>query len=160
MSLGRNKEQQRSMGLAYDQIPKSQGHVFYERLRKILRQGGFDSFFETLCAPFYANNIGRRSIPPGRYFRMLLIGYFVGIDSERGICWRYGDSLSLREFLQLGHTESVPDHSSLCRIRQCLSLEVHHEMFVYVLRLLEKAHLLGANIWGLTHLDHGGERSH
>ena len=149
MSLGRSKEQQRSMWLAYDQIPKSQGHVFYEQLQKILRQGGFDSFLEILCAPFYANNIGRRSIPPGRYFRMLLIGYFEGIDSERGICWRCGDSLSLREFLQLGPTESVPDHSSLCRIRQRLPLEVHHEMFVYVLRLLEKAHLLGGKYLGI-----------
>lgn len=149
MSLGRSKEQQRSMWLAYDQIPQSQGHVFYEQLQKILRQGGFDSFLETLCAPFYANNVGRRSIPPGRYFRMLLIGYFEGIDSERGICWRCGDSLSLREFLQLGPTESVPDHSSLCRIRQRLPLEVHHEMFVYVLRLLEKAHLLGGKYLGI-----------
>ena len=149
MSLGRSKEQQRSMWLAYDQIPQSQGHVFYEQLQKILRQGGFDSFLETLCAPFYANNIGRRSIPPGRYFRMLLIGYFEGIDSERGICWRCGDSLSLREFLQLGPAESVPDHSSLCRIRQRLPLEVHHEMFVYVLRLLEKANLLKGKYLGI-----------
>ena len=137
------------MWLAYDQIPKSQGHVFYEQLQKILRQGGFDSFLETLCAPFCANNIGRRSIPPGRHFRMLLIGYFEGIDSERGICWRCSDSLSLREFLRLAPTESVPDHSSLCRIRRRLPLEAHHEMFVFVLRLLKQANLLGGTYLGV-----------
>ncbi|AVD71999.1 hypothetical protein CAY53_11365 [Desulfobulbus oralis] len=113
MSLGRRQAEQKSMWLIYDQLPQSQGHVFYERLQKLLRQKAFDAFLEKLCAPFYAEKLGRRSIPPGRYFRMLLIGYFEGIDSERGICWRCADSLSLREFLQLGPTESVPDHSSL-----------------------------------------------
>ena len=149
MSIGRSKERQRSMWLSYDQIPQSKGHVFYERLQNILRQGSFDTFTESLCAPFYANKLGRRSIPPGRYFRMLLIGYFEGIDSERGICWRCSDSLSLREFLGLAPSESVPDHSSLCRIRQRLPLEVHHEMFVYVLRLLEKADLLNGKYLGV-----------
>ena len=149
MSLGRRKEQQRSMWLSYDQFPQSKGHVFYERLQKILRQGGFDSHVENLCAPFYAEKLGRKSIPPGRYFRMLLIGYFEGIDSERGICWRCSDSLSLREFLGLAPTETVPDHSSLCRIRQRLPLEVHHEMFVFVLKLLEQANLLGGKYLGI-----------
>ena len=78
MSLGRSKEQQRSMWLSYDQMPQSKGHVFYERLQKLMRQEGFDPFLENLCAPFYAKNLGRKSIPPGRYFRMLLIGYFEG----------------------------------------------------------------------------------
>ena len=149
MSLGRRKEQQRSMWLSYDQFPQSKGHVFYERLQKILRQGGFDSHVENQCAPFYAEKLGRKSIPPGRYFRMLLIGYFEGIDSERGICWRCSDSLSLREFLGLAPTETVPDHSSLCRIRQRLPLEVHHEMFVFVLKLLEQANLLGGKYLGI-----------
>ena len=149
MSLGRSKEQQRSMWLSYDQMPQSKGHVFYERLQKLLRQEGFDTFLENLCAPFYAKTLGRRSIPPGRYFRMLLIGYFEGIESERGICWRCNDSLSLREFLGLAPGESVPDNSSLCRIRQRLPLEVHHEMFVFVLRLLKKASLLKGKHLGL-----------
>ena len=83
---------------------------------------------------------------------MLLIGYFEGIDSERGICWRCSDSLSLREFLGLGPTESVPDHSSLCRIRGRLPLEVHHEMFVFVLGILEKAGLLYGKDQGTTPL--------
>ncbi len=88
MSLGRRKEQQKSMWLSYDQLPQSQEHVFYVRLQKLLRQEGFDAFLEKLYVPFYAEKLGRRSIPPGRYFRMLLTGYFEGIDSERGICWR------------------------------------------------------------------------
>ena len=149
MSLGRSKEQQRSMWLSYDQMPQSKGHVFYERLQKLLRQEGFDTFLENLCAPFYAKTLGRRSIPPGRYFRMLLIGYFEGIESERGICWRCNDSLSLREFLGLAPGETVPDNSSLCRIRQRLPLEVHHEMFVFVLRLLKKASLLKGKHLGI-----------
>ncbi len=91
------------MWLSYDQLPQSQGHVFYEQLQKLLRQEEFDTFLEKLCAPFYAEKSGRRSIPPGRYFRMLLTGYFEGIDSERSICWRRSDSLSLRDFLGSGH---------------------------------------------------------
>ena len=149
MSPGRRQAEQKSMWLIYDQLPQSQGHVFYERLQKLLHQKAFDAFLEKLCAPFYAEKLGRRSIPPGRYFRMLLIGYFEGIDSERGICWRCADSLSLREFLQLGPTESVPDHSSLCRIRGRLPLEVHHEMFVFVLRILEQAKLLNGKYLGI-----------
>ena len=149
MSLGRSKKQQRSMWISYDQLPQSKGHVFYERLQKTLLQEGFDTFVENLCAPFYAEKLGRRSIPPGRYFRMLLIGYFEGIDSERGICWRCSDSLSLREFLGLAPTEAVPDHSSLCRIRQRLPLENHHELFVFVLKILHQAHLLEGKYLGI-----------
>ena len=126
MSLGRSKEQQRSMWLSYDQLPQSKGHVFYERMQKILLQQGFDTRVENLCAPFYAEKPGRRSIPPGHYFRMLLIGYFEGIDSERSICWHCIGSLSLREFLGLAPSEAVPDHFSLCAgiqarvMRKCL----------------------------------------
>ena len=106
----------------YD-MPRSKGHVFYDRLQAMLLKNGFDQFAETLCASFYAKSRGRRSIPPSRYFRMLLVGYFEGIDSERGIEWRCTDSLSLREFLLLNLDEVVPDHSSLSRIRSRLSLE-------------------------------------
>ena len=149
MSLGRSKQQQRSMWLSYDQMPQSKGHVFYERLQKILHQQGFDAHVENLCAPFYATKLGRKSIPPGRYFRMLLIGYFEDIDSERGICWRCSDSLSLREFLGLAPAEAVPDHSSLCRIRQRLPLEIHHEMFVLVLKILHQARLFEGKYLGI-----------
>ena len=131
MSLGRRQAEQKNMWLIYDQLPQSQGHVFYERLQKLLHQKAFDAFLEKLCAPFYAEKPGRRSIPPGRYFRMLLIGYFEGIDSERGICWRCADSLSLREFLGLGPPNPCPTiplcavSGGACRwkfITKCLSL--------------------------------------
>ena len=122
MSIGRQSEQQGTMWISYDQIPRGMGHAFYDRLQAILCRGEFDVFTEKLCAEYYAPVNGRSSIPPGRYFRMLIVGYFEGIDSERGICWRCADSLSLREFLRLDTGQTVPDHSSLCRIRQRLPL--------------------------------------
>jgi Transposase and inactivated derivatives len=149
MSIGKQGESQGTLWVAYDQIPKGQGHAFYDHLQRILRRGRFDSFAEELCASFYAKSMGRPSIPPGRYFRMLLVGYFEGLDSERGICWRCADSLSLREFLQLELSESVPDHSSLSRIRRRLPLEAHHEIFVHVLGLLSHAGLLQGKRLGI-----------
>ena len=149
MSIGKQERLQNTMWIAYDQIPKGQGHAFYDHLQGILCRVDFDSFSERLCAPFYAENMGRPSIPPGRYFRMLLVGYFEGLDSERGICWRCADSLSLREFLQLDTTQTVPDHSSLSRIRARLPLEIHHEVFIFVLRLLSKQGLLRGKKLGI-----------
>ena len=149
MSIGKQAEQQGTMWLAYDEIPRGMGHAFYDRLQKILCQGGFDAFAEKLCAEYYAPVAGRPSIPPGRYFRMLLVGYFEGIDSERGICWRCSDSLSLREFLRLDTGQSVPDHSSLCRIRQRLPVEAHHEIFAFVLQLLAQKGLLKGKKLGI-----------
>src|SRR5687768_7271714 len=93
----------------------------------------FDRFTEGECAPYYASRRGRPSLPPGRYFRMHLVGYFEGIDSERGLEWRCADSLSLREFLRLGTTEPVPDHSWLSKTRSRLPLEVHAAVFSWVL---------------------------
>ena len=138
MGLGRQGDRQNSMWINCYEMPRSKGHVFYDRLQAILLKNGFDQFAETLCASFYAKSRGRRSIPPGRYFRMLLVGYFEGIDSERGIEWRCTDSLSLREFLLLNLDEVVPDHSSLSRIRSRLSLETHGQVFTFVLSLLAK----------------------
>ena len=149
MSVGKQGELQSTMWVAYDQIPKGQGHAFYDHLQRILRRARFDAFAEELCAPFYANIMGRPSIPPGRYFRMLLVGYFEGIDSERGICWRCADSLSLREFLQLDTTQAVPDHSSLSRTRARLPLETHHAVFVHILRLLSEQGLLQGKKLGI-----------
>jgi transposase len=149
MSVGKQEELQSTMWLSYDQIPKGQGHAFYDHLQRILRRGHFDAFAEKLCAPFYAEVMGRPSIPPGRYFRMLLVGYFEGLNSERGICWRCADSLSLREFLQLDTMQVVPDHSSLSRIRARLPLEIHHEVFIFVLRLLSEQGLLRGKKLGI-----------
>ena len=83
------------------EMPRSPGHAFYDRLQALLKEAGFDAFVEDLCKPYYAPSMGAPSLPPGRYFRMHMVGYFEGIDSERGICWRCSDSLSLREFLRL-----------------------------------------------------------
>jgi transposase len=146
MGLGRQGDLQGTMYLAWDEIPRSRGHVFYDRLQQILRKSGFDAFAEKLCKPYYSNK-GRPSIPPGRYFRMHLVGYFEGIDSERGIEWRCADSLSLRDFLQLSAKELVPAHSSLSRTRSRLPLETHREVFTWVLKVLRKDGLvLGGRI--------------
>ena len=149
MSIGKQKERQGTMWVACDQIPKGPGHAFYEHLQRILYRGHFDAFAQELCAPYYAKIMGRPSIPPGQYFRLLLIGYFEGIDSERDICWRCADSLSLREFVQLEMTQAVPDHSSLSRIRARLPLEVHNEVFTFVLRLLSEQGLLRGKKLGI-----------
>ncbi len=114
MALGRQGERQTELMVGWAELPRSPGHAFYDRLQTILIEAGFDGFAEGQCAPYYAaGKRGRPSLPPGRYFRMHLVGYFEGIDSERGLEWRCSDSLSLREFLRLGSTEPVPDHSWL-----------------------------------------------
>ena len=115
---------------------------FYDRLDAVLAAAGFDRFVEDVSAPFYAAVMGRPSMPPGRYFRMLLVGYFEGIDSERGIAWRCADSLSLRSFLGLGLTEAVPDHSTLAKTRARLSLEAHRRIFDWVVGRLAAAGLV------------------
>jgi transposase len=132
----RSQGHQETLWVAHDAIAESPGHPFYDKLERILREEEFDKFVEGECAPHYAVKRGRPSIPPGVYFRMLLIGYFERIDSERGICWRCSDSLSLRRFLGLGLDESTPEHSSMSRIRTRLPLEIHEAVFSWVLRVL------------------------
>jgi transposase len=116
--------------------------VFYDRLQSVLVEADFDAFAEATCKPFYAAKMGAPSVPPGRYFRMHLVGYFEGIDSERGIEWRCSDSLSLREFLRLEARERVPDHSWLSKTRSRLAHEVHAEVFGWVLALIADAGLV------------------
>ncbi|MCG2733194.1 MULTISPECIES: transposase [Pseudodesulfovibrio] len=118
------------------------GHVFYDRLQDILSKAGFDRFVEDRRASFYASRQGRSSIPLGRYFRMRLLGYFEGIDSERGIEWRCADSLPLREFLLLDTGQAVPDHSNLSRIWSRLLPELHQEVFTWVLGVIAEAGLV------------------
>jgi transposase len=133
--------------VTWAEMPRSPGHVFYDRLQAELVGAGFDAFVEGQCAPYYAAGRGRPSLPPGRYFRMLLVGYFEGIDSERGLEWRCADSLSLREFLRLGEREPVPDHSWLSRTRARLPLEVHDAVFTWALqRLAERGLVRGERI--------------
>src|SRR5438270_12123706 len=119
MALGRQRLQQPDMVVTCAELPRSPGHVFYDRLQSVLIEAAIDSFVEGLCAPLYAARRGRPSLPPGRYFRKLLVGYFDGIDSERGLEWRSADSLSLREFLRLSERELAPTDSWLRRIRPC-----------------------------------------
>jgi transposase len=147
MALGRQGERQTELMVGWAELPRSPGHVFYDRLQTVLLEAGFDGFAEAQCAPYYARKRGRPSLPPGRYFRMHLIGYFEGIDSERGLEWRCADSLSLREFLRLGTTEPVPDHSWLSKTRSRLPLEVHEAVFTWVLqRLAEHGLIQGERI--------------
>lgn len=136
MAMGRHKPRQGDLMISWADLPRSPGHAFYDKLQEILIEGGFDDFAEAACQPFYASKMGAPSVPPGRYFRMHLIGYFEGIDSERGIEWRCCDSLSLRDFLRLGAGERVPDHSWLSKTRSRLSLEVHEQVFGWVLKLI------------------------
>ena len=137
MSLGRQKDRQSDLLLSWDELPRSAGHPFYDQLQDVLQTADFDQFVEDLCKPYYSSSArGRSSLPPGRYFRMLLVGYFEGLDSERGIEWRCADSLSLREFLLLSTRETVPDHSWMSKTRSRLPLEVHEAIFAWVLEQL------------------------
>ena len=142
MALGRQRDRQAEMLVAWSELPRSPGHVFYDRLQAILIAAGFDNFVEELCASHYSVVRGRPSLPPGRYFRMLLIGYFEAIDSERGLEWRCADSLSLREFLRLAERETVPDHSWLSRTRARLPLELHEQVFTWALHRLSERGLI------------------
>ena len=129
MAMGqRGRSRQRQIFVETSGL-RTAGHPFYERLNGVLREHGFEDFVEQLCAGFYAPKQGRPSIAPGVYFRMLLIGYFEGIDSERGIAWRSADSLALREFLGFELEQSPPDHSSVSRTRRRLDVETHKEVF-------------------------------
>jgi transposase len=142
MALGKRSEEQQEMWVATTSLPKSQGHVFYRKLNQMLAEAEFDRTVEKVCGPYYHNHIGRPGIPPGVYFRMLLVGYFEGIGAQRGIAWRCGDSLSLREFLGTPLTEDTPDHSSLTRVRDRLPLDVHESVFQLVLKLTAEKGLL------------------
>ena len=130
-------------------LPTNAGHPFFERLNRVLDEAGFDAFVEGLCAVFYAARMGRPSLRPGRYFRMLFIGYFEGLSSERGIAWRVADSLSLRSFLDLDVTEAAPDHSTLSRTRRLIDDETHEAVFTWVLEQLSAAGLVKGKTVGV-----------
>lgn len=133
MALGRRDSKQQGMWVAKQDLPRSAGHPFYAALEDVLTESGFDAFVEGLCAPQYAEKQGRPSIPPGVYFRMLFVGYFEGLNSQRGIAWRCQDSLSIRDFLGLEPSERSPDHSSMTVIRKRLPFEIFEEVFRFVL---------------------------
>jgi transposase len=144
MAMGKREEQQKQepLWIAHAELAAAPGHPFYEKLNELLEAEGFDSFVEGLSAKFYAPQFGRPSLRPGIYFRSLLIGYFEGIEGERGIAWRVADSLGLRRFLGIALTEKTPDHSTLSRTRRLIDLETHQQVFVWVLGLLADRGLL------------------
>jgi len=143
MALGRRREeQQQEFWIATSDLPRSEGHIFYRKLNQLLSEVEFDPFLERLCEPYYHEKTGRPGIPPGIYFRMLLVGYFEGIGSQRGIAWRCADSLSLRDFLGIPLSELTPDHSSLTRICDRLPLEIHLAAFQFVLEMADSHGLL------------------
>ncbi len=149
MALGRRpRRRQDDLFVATSEI-RSSGSPFYEALNRLLEGNGFDGFVEELCREFYAETRGRPSVAPGVYFRMLMVGYLEGIDSDRGIAWRCADSISLRGFLGYGLGGNPPDHSSLSRTRRRLSLEVHEEVFTWVLWLVRDHGLLSGKTLGV-----------
>ena len=142
MAMGREGEVQGDLMMTWAEMPHSPGHVFYDRLQNLLAEAGFDAFVEETCTPYYAPRMGAPSLPPGRYFRMHMIGYFEGLDSERGIVWRCSDSRSLGDFLRLGERDKVPDHSWLSKTRSRLPHEVHEKVFAFVLKLVAERGLV------------------
>src|SRR3982750_377144 len=134
--MGRQGDRQGELMVMWSEMPRSPGHVFYDRLQEVRLGAGFDGFVEEACRAFYAKTMGAPSVPPGRDFRMHMGGYFEGIDSERGIEWRCSDSFSLREFLRLEATARFPAHSGLSKTRSRLAHEVHETVFGWVLALL------------------------
>lgn len=151
MAMGRrkNRERTRELSVATDALPRTGGHPFYSRLNRELDAHGFEAFVEAQCAPFYAATVGRPSLLPGTYFRLLFIGYFEGIDSERGIAWRAADSLALRGFLGLGLEEPTPEHSTISRTRRLIDLETHRTVFTWVLQVLATVDLVKGHTVGV-----------
>ena len=151
MSMGRRQSNQPPLWIAHDEIAQGPGHRFYETLNELLREASFDQHAETLCALYYeaAHVPGQKSVAPGVYFRMPLVGFFEGIESERGLEWRFADSLSLRQFLGLSLTQRVPDHSTLSRTRQRLPLDVHQAVFALILAIVEDKGLRKGRVVGV-----------
>jgi len=150
MAIGKRKgKRQETLWIPTSEIPKPPAHPFYKQLNSILDQHGFDGFVEKLCAKFYAPQMGRPGLIPGVYFRLLLIGYFEGLDSERGIAWRTADSLALRSFLGLQLTETPPEHSTISRTRRLIDLETHRSVFTWVLQRVAESGLLKGKTIGI-----------
>ncbi len=147
MGTRKHRERQQDLWVTHTELAAAPGHPFYERLNQLLNAENFDEFAECQCARFYAETNGRPSLPPGTYFRLLMIGYFEGLDSERGIAWRAADSLALREFLSVGLDEQTPNHSTISRTRRLIDLETHRSVFHWVLeRLADRGLLKGRTV--------------
>jgi len=151
MAMGRRKKRVRQEGLWIPAtvLPVGASHPFYQRLNQILDEKKFDEYVEAICEQFYADEVGRPGMAPGIYFRLLMVGYFEGIDSERGIAWRASDSLSIRSFVRIALDESVPDHSTISRTRRLMDVETHQAVFQWVLAVLAEKKLLKGTTIGV-----------
>ena len=150
MAMGTRKQRERQEPLWYrNELPKAPGHPFYKRLNEVLEREGFDRFCEERCGKFYHEQLGRPSLAPGQYFRLMMIGFFEGIDSERGIAWRVADSLTLRHFLQIGLDERTPDHVTISRTRRLIDEATHQEVFGWVLKRLARGGLVKGKTIGI-----------
>src|ERR1700676_648425 len=150
MAMGTRKKRQRQEGLWYGgELPIAPRHPFYKRLNEVLDNARFDPFCETNCASFYHQTLGRPSLPPGQYFKVMMIGFFEGLDSERGIAWRLADSLTLRQFLSIGLDEKTLDHVTISRTRRLIVSETHQLMFTLVLELLSQGGLIKGKTIGV-----------
>jgi len=142
MAMGTRREQQEELWIPSCALSRPASHPFYERLNQLLAEHGFDKFVEGKCCRFYAATMGRPGLAPGIYFRLLLVGYFEGIDSERGIAWRAGDSLAIRAFVGIPLAEGAPDHTTISRTRRLIDLDTHRQVFAWVVGLLADAGLV------------------
>jgi transposase len=150
MAMGTRKMRERQSDLWYGgELPTAPGHPFYKRLNEVLDHAQFDTFCETSCADFYHEKLGRPSLPPGQYFRLMMIGFFEGLDSERGIAWRLADSLTLREFLAIALDEKTPDHVTISRTRRLIDGETHQAIFSWVLERLAQDGLIKGKTIGV-----------
>ena len=149
MGTREGRRRQEQLWVTHTELATAPGHPFYKRLNELLDHEKFADFAEQECARFYAEKNGRPSLTPGTYFRLLLIGYFEGIDSERGIAWRAADSLGLRQFLRVGLDEATPDHSTISRTRRLIDAETHQKVFLWVLCLLADRGLLKGKTIGV-----------
>ena len=151
MAMGRRSKRirQEELWTPTAALPVGASHPFYQRLNQILDEKKFDEYAEGLCQRFYADEVGRPGLAPGIYFRLLMVGYFEGIDSERGIAWRASDSLSIRSFVRIALDESVPDHSTISRTRRLMDVETHQAVFQWVLAVLAEKKLLKGNTIGI-----------
>ena len=149
MGRRRKRVRQEELWTPTAALPVGASHPFYQRLNQILDEKRFDEYVETICERFYAGEVGRPGLAPGIYFRLLMVGYFEGIDSERGIAWRSGDSLSIRSFCRIALDESVPDHSTISRTRRWMDVETHQAVFQWVLQVLAEKKLLKGNSIGV-----------
>ena len=148
--MGTRKRRERQEALWYgSELASAPGHPFYSRLNRVLEKAEFDRFCEKSCAGFYHAKLGRPSLAPGLYFRIMMIGFFEGIDSERGIAWRLADSLTLRQFLSIGLDEPTPDHVTISRTRRLIGAETHQRIFAWVLEQLAQGGLIQGKTIGV-----------